>query len=72
MESEGFAIYDTLMQMKCEASFTFFELVLISLSSAILVVVRMIGWPRWLHDVIQCNIVMVRFIGNCLLVINVR
>lgn len=64
MESEGFAIYDTLMQMKCEVSFTFFELVLIYLSSAILVVARMIGWPRWLHDVIQCNIVMVRFIGN--------
>lgn len=64
MESEGFAIYDTLMQMKCEASCTFFELVLIYLSSAILVVVRMIGWPRCLHDVIQCNMVMVRFIGN--------
>ncbi|KAH9755224.1 ATP-dependent clp protease proteolytic subunit-related protein 3 [Citrus sinensis] len=43
MESEGFAIYDTLMQMKCEASFTFFELVLISLSSAILVVVHTVA-----------------------------
>lgn len=40
MESEGFAIYDTLMQMKCEASYTFFKVVLISLT---LVVVRMIG-----------------------------